>query len=463
MPYWPSPIHPPTTTANEAWHRMTSDKRLAWLMSLPEGRRTEILQLLSEPERKELRFHWELWARSRQLPPDGDWRIWLICAGRGFGKTRAGAEWVRLVARLSPTARIALVGATLPEARSVMVEGESGILACCPPKFRPVYEPSLRRLTFPNGATASLFSAAEPEALRGPQHSHAWCDELAKWETAGNRAERAWDNLALGLRIGEGPRALVTTTPRAVPLMRKLMTGDGQDDIVIVRGRSEDNATNLPPRFLRDMRRQYAQTALGRQELDGELLLDVEGALWTRSLIERCRGEDDGRLVRVVVGVDPPASARGDACGIIVAGLDASGFAHVLEDCSVRRSTPERWARAVADAAARWNADRVVAEANQGGAMVESVLRAASVDLPVRLVHASRGKVARAEPVAALYEAGRVFHVGAFPSLEDEMTGLKIGGEYDGPGRSPDRADALVWALTELMLGAQGKPRIWVQ
>lgn len=442
---------------------MTADQRLAWLMALGEEERTAILETFSQTERRELRYHWELWARARQLAPPGDWRIWLICAGRGFGKTRAGSEWIRQVTRADPTARIALVGASLPEVRAVMVEGESGILACSPPGFAPRYEPSLRRLTFANGAIATLFSAAEPETLRGPQHTHAWCDEVAKWDVAGGRADRAWDNLMLGMRLGETPRALVTTTPRAVPLMRKLMAGDAGGETVIVRGRSEDNAGNLPPRYLKDIRKQFGQSALGRQELDGEMLLDMEGALWSRSLIERCRGPEGGVLTRVVVGVDPPASARGDACGIIVVGLGEDGHARVLEDASVTRPSPERWARAVAEAAGRWNADRVVAEANQGGAMVESVLRAASVHLPIRLVHASRGKVARAEPVAALYEAGRVFHVGAFPALEDELTGLDTGGAYHGPGRSPDRADALVWALTELMLGATGRPRVWVQ
>lgn len=441
---------------------MSADKRLKWLLSLDEDRRTAMLGAFSEVERDELRYHWQLWARSRQLPPAGDWRIWLICAGRGFGKTRAGSEWIRKVARADKLARIALIGASLPEARSVMVEGESGILACCPPQFRPNYEPSLRRLTFPNGAVAMLYSAAEPESLRGPQHSHAWCDEIAKWDTAGNRADRAWDNLMLGLRLGETPRVLATTTPRAVPLMRKLMAGDTGGETVIVRGKSKDNAANLPARFLRDIRREYGKSALGRQELDGELLLDIEGALWTRELLERCRVKNSVETERVIVGVDPPASARGDACGIVVVGLGIDGHAMVLADRSVTRPSPEKWARAVADAAADWQADRVVAEANQGGAMVESVLRAADVSLPIRLVHASRGKVARAEPVAALYEAGRVFHHGVFPALEDEMTGLDTGGEYHGPGRSPDRADALVWALTELMLGARGKPRIYV-
>ena len=442
---------------------MTADVRLAWLLSLREDIRGDVLASLSDAEREELRYHWELWARSRQLAPRGEWRIWLICAGRGFGKTRAGAEWVRKTARRNPEARIALVAASLSEARSVMIEGESGILACCPPKFRPRFEPSLRRLTFPNGAIATLYSAAEPESLRGPQQSHAWCDEIAKWETAGGRAQSAWDNMMLGLRLGFTPQALVTTTPRAVPIMHKLLNGEAGGETVVTRGRSEDNASNLPPRFLQDIRRKLGRSALGRQELDGEMLLDVEGALWTRTMLEKCREEPGAPLTRIVVAVDPPATAKGDACGIIVAGLGEDGNARVLEDCSVSHPTPERWARGVADAAERWKADRVIAEANQGGAMVESVLRAAAVNMPIRLVHASRGKVARAEPVAALYDAGRVFHAGSFPALEDELTGLQTGGGYKGPNRSPDRADALVWALSELMLGGRGRPRIWVQ
>lgn len=442
---------------------MTNGQRLALLLSLSDGSRSSILRSFSRAEQEELRYHWHLWARSDQLPPPGDWRIWLICAGRGFGKTRAGSEWVRMVARSDKSARIALVGASLAEARAVMVEGESGILACCPPRFRPHYEPSLRRLTFPNGATAMLLSASEPDSLRGPQHSHAWCDEVAKWEPAGGRAERAWDNLMLGMRLGRMPRTLATSTPRAVPLMQKLMARNGGGETVIFTGRSDDNTANLPASFLRDIRRQYGGTALGRQELDGEMLVDIEGALWTRALLEQCRENVPPEPVRVVVGVDPPASAKGDACGIIVASLGEDGIARVLADCSVLKPSPERWARAVASTAEIWKADRVVAEANQGGAMVESVLRAAAVNLPIRLVHASRGKVARAEPIAALYEAGRALHVGAFPALEDEMTALDIGGKYHGPGRSPDRADALVWAMTDLMLGTRGKPRVWVQ
>ena len=425
---------------------------------MPFARRLAELAVLSEPERQEFDHHWRLFARPEQLAPEGDWRIWLVLAGRGFGKTRAGAEWVRSVAESDPKARIALVGASLAEARAVMVEGESGILAVSPRRRRPQFEPSLRRIVWPNGAQATLYSAGEPDGLRGPQHSHAWCDEIAKWDNAGERATHCWNNLLFGLRLGEAPRVMATTTPRAVPLLRRLVCEDG---VVVTRGRTEDNQVNLPARFIRDIRRSFGASQLARQELDGELIADHAGALWTRAMIENCReAEASSPSVRVVIGVDPPASAGGDACGIVAVALGADGLARVIADASVTRPTPERWARAVAQAAETWRADRVVAEANQGGAMVESVLRAADVALPLRLVHASKGKVARAEPVAALYEAGKVRHAGQFPALEDELCGLVTGGGYHGPGRSPDRADAAVWALTELMLRHANEPRI---
>jgi phage terminase large subunit-like protein len=428
--------------------------------------------LLAETERGELRsfittldpeellewpWHWPRWARPSQLPPPGDWRVWLLMAGRGFGKTRCGAEWVNAVAETYPQARIALVAANLGEARSVMVEGESGLLAIGAPWRRPLFEPSLRRLTWPNGAQATLYSAAEPESLRGPQHSHAWCDEIAKWDNASARATSAWDNLLMGLRLSDMPQTLATTTPRAVPLVARLIAEDG---VVMTRGSTFDNAANLPSRFLEAMHATFGGSLLARQELNGELIADAEGALWTRALLETCRKPAAPDLARIVVAVDPPASAGGDACGIVVAGIALDGTGHVLADASVEKARPERWARAVAAAAQAWNADRVIAEANQGGAMVSAVLRAAQLSLPVKLVHASRGKVARAEPVAALYEAGRVRHAGTFPALEDEMCGLVAGGAYQGPGRSPDRADALVWALTELMLGNGKNPRV---
>lgn len=421
----------------------------------------DLVAALSGKERRAFAHNWRVFARAEQLPPLGDWRVWLICAGRGFGKTRAGAEWVREQVRGNPDARIALVGASLSEARAVMVEGESGILAVATPGKVPHFEPSLRRLTWSNGAQAFLYSAAEPESLRGPQHSHAWCDEIAKWDNVSSRAMRSWDNLLLGLRLGEDTRVLATSTPRAVPLVARLFAGEADGSVAITRGATWDNADNLPTSFLDTMRRTFRGTALGRQELDGVLLQDVEGALWTRALLERCRETAPGaEATRIVVGVDPPASATGDACGIVVCGRTEDGNARVLADCSVEKASPERWARAVADTAAAWGADRVVAEANQGGAMVGSVLRAADIALPVKLVHAARGKVARAEPVAALYEAGRVTHAGLFAHLEDQLCGLLTGGGYVGPGRSPDRADALVWALHELMLGTVSVPRV---
>ncbi len=431
---------------------------LTTLLNAAEPDRLKMLRELSQEEAHELRHHWRVWARAKQLPPTRDWRLWLIMAGRGFGKTRAGAEWIRAIAVADPQARIALVAASLAEARAVMVEGESGLIAVTPPELTPTFEPSLRRLTWPNGAQATLYSAYEPESLRGPQHSHAWCDEVAKWDNAGERAMRCWDNLLMGLRLGEAPRILATTTPRAVPLLKRLTAAE---DTAITHGSTEDNLDNLPERYVTDIRREYGKSLLGRQELDGELIGDAEGALWTRAMLEAAReAAAISPLVRVVVAVDPPASSGGDACGIVVCALGEDGIARVLADASLEKPSPERWARKVAVTAQAWSADRVVAEANQGGAMVASVLRAADIALPIKLVHASRGKVARAEPVAALYEAGRVRHAGTFPKLEDELCGLISGGRYEGPGRSPDRADALVWGMTELLLGNRGVPRV---
>jgi phage terminase large subunit-like protein len=441
------------TTVEKTGGSLSDFERLA---HMPDDARERVLAGLNGAAAQALVHDWHWWARPEQLAPEGDWRIWLMMAGRGFGKTRAGAEWVRSIAEQNPKARIALVGATLGEARSVMVEGASGLLAIAPWWNRPVFAPALRRLIWPNGACAILFGAADPEMLRGPQFSHGWADEIAKWPNG----EAAWDNLMMGMRLGDAPRVLATTTPRPVPLVRGLVARDG-GDVVVTRGRTADNAAHLADGFVAAMERSYGGTRLGRQELEGELITEVEGALWARDLFERCRVANlPCGLARVVVAVDPPASAHGDACGIVVAGLGEDGRAYVIADASVEGMTPEGWARAVAAAALLHGADRVVAEANNGGAMVESVLRAAEAALPVRLVHASRGKVARAEPVAALYEAGRVAHRGAYWALEDQMCGLMTGGGYAGPGRSPDRADALVWALTELMLGRSGEARV---
>lgn len=403
---------------------------------------------------------WSFWRRPDQNIPEGDWRIWLVMAGRGFGKTRMGAEWVREIAENNPQARIALVGATLNEARSIMVEGESGLLNL-PGGNDIIWEPSLRKLSWPNGAVATLYSAAEPDSFRGPQHHYAWADEIAKWP----HGVATWDNLMLGLRLGERPRIMVTTTPRPVALVLRLVAeaDDTARRVVITRGSSTANRACLPPEFLSDIVAAYGGTRLGRQELDGELIADVEGALWTRDLIENCRVKSLPEMRRVVIGVDPPAGTKGDACGIIAVGKGADDQAYVLGDHSVSGRSPQGWANAVATAVEIWNADRVIAEGNQGGAMVETTLRAADMAMPVKMVHASIGKSARAEPVAALYEVGRVHHAGAFAELEDELCGLIAGGGYEGPGRSPDRADALVWAISELMLGrTRNGPRVRV-
>lgn len=421
------------------------------LTSVDADARGEVMHALTAPQKRELLTRWEAWAHHGQLPPAGDWRIWLIRAGRGFGKTRAGAEWVSAVARANPKARIALVGATIADAQRVMIDGASGLRSVAWEAEKVVWRMERGEFVFPSGARAFVYSAEAPEALRGPEHHAAWCDEVAKWRSG----DAAWDNLMMGLRLGDA-RVVVTTTPRPVPLMRRLLAMPGLVESV---GRTVDNP-HLPVSFVAAMAQHYGDTRLGRQELGGEMIEDVAGALWTRSMIEACRTGSVPALVRVVVGVDPPAGTEGDACGIVAVGLGADATGYVLEDASVVGASPEGWARAVAACAARHGADRVIAEVNQGGAMVESVLRVAAPDLPIRSVHATRGKVVRAEPVAALYETGRVRHAGAFPVLEDELCGLVVGGAYEGPGRSPDRADALVWALTALMLGKRGGARV---
>jgi len=424
---------------------------MARLVALPRAERIAAAMAMRPGERRGLLESWPLWAHAGQLPPLGDWRVWLIRAGRGFGKTRAGAEWVSEIARTTPGARIALVAATLEEGRSVMVEGASGIVAVARTGEPVDWRASRNELRFHSGAVAQVYSAASPETLRGPEHHVAWCDELAKWP----RGDAVWDNLVLGLRLGDTPRTLVTTTPRPVALLKRIMAQPG---IVETLGGTRDNP-HLPDVFVEQVEALYGGTRLGRQELDGVLVEDREGALWTRDGIEAARGEPPAVCTRVVVGVDPPAGSigggGGDACGIVAVGQDGEGVAHVLEDASVRGLAPEGWAAAVAGCAARHGADRVVAEANQGGTMVGSVLRTAGTDLPIELVHASRGKVARAEPVSLL-TGRRLRFAGRFPALEDELCGLLTGGDYAGPGRSPDRADAMVWAVSALMFGPRG-------
>lgn len=342
--------------------------------------------------------------------------------------------------------RIAIIAETAADARDVLVEGDSGILAVHPPDFRPLYEPSKRRLTWPNGAVATLFNAVEPDQLRGPQHDAALCDELAKWRYA----RECWDQLQFGMRLGEHPQVVVTTTPRPIPVLKEILAAS---DTVITRGSTMDNAGNLAQSFMKAIVDRYAGTRLGRQELNAEMLDDVPGALWTRDMLDATRIKDTPDLRRVVVAVDPSGTSGndgGDDIGIVIAGIGTDGRGYVLGDWSCNMS-PDGWGRRVREAFAYFKADRIVAERNFGGAMVEAVIRAVDSKLPVTMVTASRGKIARAEPVAALYEQGRISHVGGFAALEDQMCSMTSTG-FAGEG-SPDRADALVWALSELMLG----------
>ncbi|HYJ30259.1 MAG TPA: terminase family protein [Allosphingosinicella sp.] len=390
---------------------------------------------------------WSWQAHGGQVEPPGDWRVWLLMAGRGFGKTLAGAQWVTAQARAHPGARIALVGANVDDVVKVMVEGPSGLLAVARHDQPLQWAPTHLTLRFHSGAEAFVYSAAAGEKLRGPEHHFAWADELAKWD----RADACWDNLMMGLRKGERPRCLVTTTPRAVSVMRRIRALAAFAE---THGRTADNP-HAEEGFVAWATDTYGGTRLGRQELDGILFADVERALFTRDMLEKARAERLPEMIRVVVGVDAPAGTEGDACGIVVCGLGADGIFYVLADCTVAGLRPEGWARAVARAAEAWGADRVVAEKNQGGEMVASVLAAADSAMPVRLVSASLGKAARAEPVAARFETNKARLGGRFPELEDELAGLTEAGGYEGPGNSPDRADAMVWAMSEL-----ARPRV---
>jgi phage terminase large subunit-like protein len=392
-----------------------------------------------------LHYDWSELARDSQRPPAGDWRVWLLLAGRGFGKTRTGAEYVRAQVEAGAARRIALVAPTAADARAVMIEGESGLLSIGPPDDRPYYEPSKHLLSWENGAIATTYSADEPDRLRGPQHDLAWCDELAAWRYPG-----AWDMLLFGLRLGNDPRAVVTTTPRPTKLIKALLA---DPKTAVTRGSTSENHENLAPAFLDQIVRRYEGTRLGRQELEAEILEDVLGALWSHAIIDAARVTAMPDLTRIVVAIDPAVSSdeHADETGIVVAGKDAAGHGYVLADLS-GRYTPVEWAKAAIAAYRAHGADRVVAEVNNGGEMVEATLRIVDPGVSFRAVHAARGKVARAEPIAALYEQGRVRHLGAFPQLEDQMCGFVHDFDRATAGYSPDRVDALVWALTELLV-----------
>lgn len=402
-------------------------------------------------------------ANSYQLPPrlaqgGGAWTTWLLLGGRGAGKTRAGAEWVRALAGAprgenEKMRRIALIGETEHDVREVMIEGVSGLLAVHARDARPQYLPSRRRVEWKNGAVAQAFSAEDPESLRGPQFSAAWADELAKWR----HAEATFDMLQFGLRLGERPRQAITTTPRPIPLLKRLIADPAT---ALTRAATRDNAYNLAPAFLDSVVARYAGTRLGRQELDGEIIEERADALWSRALIERCRADAPPGLQRIVVAVDPPVSAgRGaDACGLVAAGRAGDGTVYVIADETASGLSPAAWAAKAIALWRRLDADALVVEVNQGGDMVRAVIAEADAFVPVIAVRASRGKWLRAEPVSALYEQGRVKHAGVFPALEDEMCDFGLDGL--SAGRSPDRLDALVWAVTALSFGAKDGPRV---
>ncbi|MBL1257457.1 DNA-packaging protein [Methylocystis sp. Sn-Cys] len=420
------------------------------------GRLDELLDGFTPRELERLLVDWEFVARKDQWPPDATsnglpWRQWLILGGRGAGKTRAGAEWVKGLALgrpqfcLHPAGRIALVGETAADVRDVMVEGVSGLLAVHGRRERPRWESSRRRLLWDTGAVAQAFSAEDPESLRGPQFHAAWCDELAKWRYA----RETWDMLQFGLRLGDWPRQLVTTTPRPTPLLKELIAHPAT---ALTRALTRENAANLAPSFLESVIAQYAGTRLGRQELDGEIVEERKDALWTRDMTDAARVTEAPPLARIVVAVDPPATSgkRADNCGIVAAGADAAGLVYVLEDATLETARPAQWARAAIALYHKLSADALIAEVNQGGEMVRAVLNEADASAPVTMARATRGKYLRAAPVAQLYEQGRVKHVGAFPALEDEMCDFGLDGLSSG--RSPDRLDALVWAATALAL-----------
>ncbi len=425
---------------------------------MPPEERTAALRSLSEEEADALWRDWRFWARDDQLPPEhaqdgGAWTTWLYLGGRGAGKTRAGAEWLREEIEAGRARRVALVAETLADARQLMVEGPVGLLSLDWRGLRPEFRPSLRKIKFGKEAVAQIFSAEDPDSLRGYQFDTAWADEVAKWP----HPDETWDMLQFGLRSGRAPRQVATTTPRPIPLIKRLL---GDPHTALTRASTFANRANLPASFFTSIIARYAGTRLGRQELDAEIIDDNPDALFRRAMLEEGRVSAAPDMKRIVVGVDPPVTGGADAneCGIVVAGLGHDDKAYVLDDCTVQGVAPLAWARAVVAAYHKHAADRVVAEVNQGGDLVTTILRQVDPALPLRKVHASRGKAVRAEPVAALYEQGRVRHVGAHPKLEDQMCDFAPG---ETRGKSPDRLDALVWAITELMItNSAGEPRI---
>jgi phage terminase large subunit-like protein len=412
------------------------------LAALPSEERRRAVSKLTDAEAEALLYDWRgFLARPAQMMPDGDWDIWLVLAGRGFGKTRTGAEAVREEVALNRSSRIGLVAETAADARDVMV---AELLRIFPKAERPVYTQSNRKVEFQNGAVAFTYNATEPDQLRGPQHDFLWHDELAKWRYA----RETWDQAQFGLRLGRHPRQIITTTPRPIELIKAIVAGK-EGRVHVTRGKTRDNRANLAASFIERIENRYAGTRLGRQELEAEILGDLPGALWSMATLDAYRLREAPKMGRVVVAVDPAVTSTevSDRHGIIVAGLADDQRGIVLEDASMS-GTPSEWARRAVSLYRSWQADGIVVEVNQGGDMVAHTLRTIDPNANIIEVRASRGKHVRAEPIAALYEQGRAAHVGAFPELESQMTQMTTAG-YEGDG-SPDRVDALVWALTEL-------------
>ncbi|MES0868900.1 DNA-packaging protein [Pseudovibrio sp. SCP19] len=425
---------------------------------MAQGKLHEFIASLSKDELSFLQYNWQVFAHAHQRPPEGHWATWLLMGGRGAGKTRAGAEWVRGKAAGEawagpPAGNIALVGQTYADVREVMIEGVSGLLAVHTPNQKPQWNPSRRRLEWPNGAIARAFSSEDPEALRGPQFDAAWCDEAGKW----SNATETFDMLQFGLRLGMQPQQLVTTTPKSTPLLKMLL----QDQrVVVTKASTKTNAAFLAEAFLQQMAERYGGTRLGRQELDGELIEDREDALFARKWFEMNRVRHVPELKRIVVAIDPPATSgkSADACGIIAAGITEAAELFVLRDRTAQGLRPAAWADQAIRLYHELEADCLLAEVNQGGEMVREVIEGVDASVPVKSAHATRSKRRRAEPVALLYEQGRVHHCGMFPELEDELADFGAGGLSNG--KSPDRLDALVWAITELNRRPTGKPRL---
>ena len=410
------------------------------LASLPEHQRQRLLDAIDEPTKAALAYHWPFWARPNQLPPQGDWTYWLILAGRGFGKTRTGAETVRSWVKTSDM--VNLIGATADDIRDIMIEGESGILAICPEDERPQYVKSERKLVWPGGATSLLFSAQEPDRLRGKQHKKLWCDEMAAWAYA-----ESWDQAKFGLRLGDRPQAVITTTPKPIRNVTELMA---DKNCRTTRGSSYENRENLASTFFDEIVNRYDGTRLGRQELMAEILTDVPGALWNREMISHLPRSAVPELSRIVVAIDPPASSQENSneCGIVACGQEREKGAYVLADASGIMK-PREWAAKAVALYKELHADTIVAEVNQGGEMVAEVIKSVDPNVPVKAVRASRGKYIRAEPIAAIYARGGVYHTGYFEALEDQMCNFTS--DFDRKeGGSPDRLDAMVWGMTEL-------------